>query len=368
MALFSISAQDHNKMLSKIIATSAGYVSPRGLKHLKTLASRPRSQRGVTLIELLVGLVIGLLVVAAAMGTMMVSRGISGTVSDASNIQQQAAYAMRTIGLQLRQAGSLRLDLNPTGATEDIASAVVDFEPESGDFNYTQNIIRGIDAPTGTDFKLTTGYGNYKEALHIETDDASQARDCLGQQPSETLIENNFVLKTATNELYCGGFQTPAQPIAEKVANFQVRYLMQESTAGDPQIKYATASTVGKNWGRVQAVEVCLVLYGNESIDLPAVRKVLEKAGLTLDDIGMIELNEAFAAQSLAVIRELGLDMAKVNVSGGAIAMGHPLGATGGRILTTLVHGMKRTRTRYGIATLCMGGGQGGATLLELAD
>ena len=101
---------------------------------------------------------------------------------------------------------------------------------------------------------------------------------------------------------------------------------------------------------------------------VPAVRKVLEKAGLTLDDIGMIELNEAFAAQSLAVIRELGLDMAKVNVSGGAIAMGHPLGATGGRILTTLVHGMKRTRTRYGIATLCMGGGQGGATLLELAD
>ena len=100
---------------------------------------------------------------------------------------------------------------------------------------------------------------------------------------------------------------------------------------------------------------------------VPAVRKVLEKAGLTLDDIGMIELNEAFAAQSLAVIRELGLDMAKVNVSGGAIAMGHPLGATGGRILTTLVHGMKRTRTRYGIATLCMGGGQGGATLLELA-
>ena len=101
---------------------------------------------------------------------------------------------------------------------------------------------------------------------------------------------------------------------------------------------------------------------------VPAVRKVLAKTGLSLDDIGMIELNEAFAAQSLAVIRELGLDMSKVNVSGGAIAMGHPLGATGARILTTLVHGMKRTGTKYGIATLCMGGGQGGAVLLELAD
>ena len=99
-----------------------------------------------------------------------------------------------------------------------------------------------------------------------------------------------------------------------------------------------------------------------------AVRKVLAKTGLQLDDIGMIELNEAFAAQSLAVINELGLDRSRVNVSGGAIALGHPLGATGARILTTLVHGMKRTGTKYGIATLCMGGGQGGATLLELCD
>ena len=99
-----------------------------------------------------------------------------------------------------------------------------------------------------------------------------------------------------------------------------------------------------------------------------AVRKVLEKAGMKLEDIGMVELNEAFASQSLAVIRELGLDPAIVNVSGGAIALGHPLGATGSRILTTLVHGMKRTQTRYGIATLCMGGGLGGAALLELVD
>ena len=267
-------------MLSKIIATSAGYVSPRGLKHLKTLASRPRSQRGVTLIELLVGLVIGLLVVAAAMGTMMVSRGISGTVSDASNIHQQAAYAMRTIGLQLRQAGSLRLDLNPTGATEDLAGAVVKFEHQSDE---TKNIISGIDAPTGAEFKFTTGYRNYTEALHDKPADESQVRDCLGQQHSDTLIENNFVLKTATNELYCGGFQTPAQPIAEKVANFQVRYLMQESPAGDPQIKYATATTIGNKWSQVQAVEVCLVLYGNESIDLPAGSSYTDCDGTKVD-------------------------------------------------------------------------------------
>jgi len=101
---------------------------------------------------------------------------------------------------------------------------------------------------------------------------------------------------------------------------------------------------------------------------VPAVRKVVEKAGMTLDQIGMVELNEAFAAQSLAVVNELGLDQAIVNPNGGAIAMGHPLGATGARILTTLVHGMKREGVKYGIATLCMGGGQGGATLLELCE
>ena len=267
-------------MKSKIIATSACYVRPSGLKHLKTLAPRPRSQRGVTLIELMVGLVIGLLVVAAAMGTMMVSRGISGTVSDASNIHQQAAYAMRTIGLQLRQAGSLRLDLNPTGATEDLAGAVVKFEHQSDE---TKNIISGIDAPTGAEFKFTTGYHNYKEALHGKTADESQARDCLGQQPSDTLIENNFVLKTATNELHCAGSDKVAQPIIDKVANFQVRYLVQESPAGDPQIKYASASTVGENWGQVQAVEVCLVLYGNEPIDLPAGSSYTDCDGTKVD-------------------------------------------------------------------------------------
>ena len=270
-------------MKSKIIATSACYVRPSGLKHLKTLAPRPRSQRGVTLIELMVGLVIGLLVVAAAMGTMMVSRGISGTVSDASNIQQQAAYAMRTIGLQLRQAGSLRLDLNPAGTTEDIALAPVDFEVQSGDFNYAENTISGIDEPTGAEFKLTTGYRNYKEALHSEANDASQARDCLGQQHSDTLIENNFVLKTATNELHCAGSDKVAQPIIDKVATFQVRYLVQESPAGDPQIKYASASTVGKNWRQVQAVEVCLVLYGNEPIDLPAGSSYTDCDGTKVD-------------------------------------------------------------------------------------
>jgi len=96
-----------------------------------------------------------------------------------------------------------------------------------------------------------------------------------------------------------------------------------------------------------------------------ATRKALKRAGLTIDDIDLFELNEAFAAQSLACIKELGLDRAKVNVNGGAIALGHPLGCSGARILTTLVHEMKRRGSRYGVATMCIGVGQGIATVVE---
>ncbi|HEY8347222.1 MAG TPA: 3-oxoadipyl-CoA thiolase [Symbiobacteriaceae bacterium] len=98
---------------------------------------------------------------------------------------------------------------------------------------------------------------------------------------------------------------------------------------------------------------------------VPAVRKALQRAGLTLDQIGLVELNEAFAAQSLAVIRELGLDQSKVNVNGGAIALGHPLGCSGARLVTTLLYEMRRRETRYGLATLCIGVGQGLATIFE---
>jgi acetyl-CoA C-acetyltransferase len=97
----------------------------------------------------------------------------------------------------------------------------------------------------------------------------------------------------------------------------------------------------------------------------PASRKALAAAGLTLADVGLIELNEAFAAQSLAVIQELGLDESLVNVNGGAIALGHPLGCSGARILTTLLHEMRRRGARYGLATLCIAGGQGIATVVE---
>jgi acetyl-CoA C-acetyltransferase len=97
----------------------------------------------------------------------------------------------------------------------------------------------------------------------------------------------------------------------------------------------------------------------------PASKKALEKAGLTVDDLDLVEINEAFAAVVLRFVRDMGLDLDKVNVNGGAIAMGHPLGATGGMILGTLIDELERTGGRYGLATLCVGGGMGIATVIE---
>ncbi len=98
---------------------------------------------------------------------------------------------------------------------------------------------------------------------------------------------------------------------------------------------------------------------------IPASKKALEKAGWTVADLDLIESNEAFAAQSLCVVKELGLDTAKVNVNGGAIAIGHPVGASGARVLTTLLHEMKRSGAKKGLATLCIGGGMGVALCVE---
>ena len=98
---------------------------------------------------------------------------------------------------------------------------------------------------------------------------------------------------------------------------------------------------------------------------IPAVRKLLERTGVAAADIDLVELNEAFASQSVAVVRELGLDPDRVNVNGGAIALGHPLGMSGARLVVSLVHELRRRGGRYGLATLCVGVGQGQAALFE---
>ena len=114
------------------------------------------------------------------------------------------------------------------------------------------------------------------------------------------------------------------------------------------------------SWGIV-GLEPAIMAYG----PVPSSRKALEKAGLTIDDIDRWEINEAFAGQAVACIKDLGLDVEKVNVNGGAVGIGHPLAATGTRLVLTLAHELQRCDGKYGVATACIGGGQGIAMVIE---
>jgi 3-oxoadipyl-CoA thiolase len=139
---------------------------------------------------------------------------------------------------------------------------------------------------------------------------------------------------------------------------------------GASAVLLASAEAVSANGWRPMARIVTSAVAGVEPRVMGigpifATRKALQRAQLAVEDIDLIELNEAFAAQSLACIRELGLDPAKVNVNGGAIALGHPLGCSGARILTSLVHEMQRRESHLGLATMCIGVGQGIATIVE---
>jgi acetyl-CoA C-acetyltransferase len=149
-------------------------------------------------------------------------------------------------------------------------------------------------------------------------------------------------------------------------------------TAGNASgINDGAAALVVATQKKAQVLETAplarIVSYASTGVDplvmgigpVPAVRKALERARLSITDVDVFELNEAFAAQSVAVIRELRLDPEKVNVSGGAIALGHPIGASGARILTTLVYAMRRLQGRVGVAALCIGGGMGIAMVVE---
>lgn len=248
----------------------------------------------------MVGIAIGLLVVAVAMGALMASRGISGTVSDASGIQQQAAHAMRVIGLQLRQAGSLRLSLDPgTTAAADPYLVPVAFEvdvspnthPALSSFKPQDDTLSG----TATPMTLKMAYRRYTEPTFTSATEQAQSRNCLGgpaDTSSDQRLESTFAL--SGNALRCNGNGAGAQPIVQNVANFQVRYLLQDntSTPGISTLKSVDASGV-TSWGQVQAVEVCLVLYGDEPINLPAGSNYTDCDGST--QIDMSTLNGARA-------------------------------------------------------------------------
>ena len=179
---------------------------------------------------------------------------------------------------------------------------------------------------------------------------------------------------------------SPESPNPQVVNTFEPTGIQEAADKGQPRVTAANASGINDGAAAIvlasgEAVEkyglkpmAKLIGWGQGGVDpkimgvgpVPASRQALKKAGLTIDDIDLVEANEAFAAQSIAVARELHFDMSNVNVNGGAIALGHPLGASGARIIVTLLHEMqKRPEAKRGLATLCIGGGMGVATIYE---
>lgn len=269
---------------------------------MKTL-QKPLRQRGVTLIELMVGMAIGLLVVAVAMGALMVSRGISGTVSDASGIQQQGAYILRVISQQLRQTGSLYLNPDPAGGgtSTDVLSPVafeIKAKAVSGGNSFEQESVLA-----GASDTVTTGFRRYPDNVFLVagTEAAAStpatfgtdylARNCVGapgNSSTDQRVESIFTFDSAKNELQCGGNGAAAQPIAQNVAQFQVTYMVQITDAVGSKVQFTKGSDMptaatDPAWRRVQGVQVCLVLYGSEPIDMPAGSSYTDCAGTSVN-------------------------------------------------------------------------------------
>lgn len=265
---------------------------------MKTLQIPPR-QSGVTLIELMVGLAIGLLVVAVAMGALMVSRGISGTVSDASGIQQQGAYILRVLSQQLRQTGSLYLNPDPVGGNSTDVLSPVAFEKFKDDEVGSGNSFIQEESLSGAGTSVTTAFRRYQDNVFLADNATSTtigtdflARNCVGapgNSSTDQRVESTFAFDSTKNELQCGGNGTAAQPIAQNVAQFQVTYMVQTvDAAGNTTVQYTKgsdmpAAATDPTWRRVQGVQVCLVLYGSEPIDMPAGSSYTDCAGTSVN-------------------------------------------------------------------------------------
>lgn len=253
--------------------------APRGAH--KTAPSELRTarhQQGVTLLELLVGITVGLLVVAVATTALMVSRGVSGTVSDASSIQQQAAYGMRLIGLQMRQAGSL--NLIPTGTPSEktymqpfaFEQFAINLSEPTESYDPATDTIKATEDPsTGNSF--TTGFSRIKDKVFGSAAETILMRNCLGGPKDDStsfIIRSEFKFDSTKFELRCNGNNAGEQPVLQNVAEFQWRYLVQDIPIANPgaaTIQYT--STAPTDLTKIQAVEVCMVLFGTETIDMP---------------------------------------------------------------------------------------------------
>ena len=271
----------------------------------------------------------------------------------------------------------------------------------------------GRHRPIGGIYDLLHSVGDVAQGLHIHADRVAQHPVALladlGRESMQIIpqlldagkeVRDRFrqplgiTVKRSVIETYRpqvsklrGAFPvSPESPNPQVVNTFEPTGIQDAADKGQPRVTAANASGINDGAAAIvlasgEAVEkyglkpmAKLIGWGQGGVDpkimgvgpVPATRQALKKAGLTIEDMDLVEANEAFAAQSIAVARELHFDMSKVNVNGGAIALGHPVGASGARIIVTLLHEMqKRPEAKRGLATLCIGGGMGVATIYE---
>ncbi len=247
-----------------------------------------RTHNGLSLVELLIGMAIGLLITAVALGSMLISQSISTTTSESTALQQDASNALRIIGLQIRQAGSVALNLQPdiSAPMETEALRPVIFEHLLGIPTDPSSPINPVASPLvvkSTGDSIQINYENFTEYLHRKSSgasnngNASQLKDCLGQNQSNhslsKTISSTFFLRDS--QLMCTGVAGTPQPVISNVKNFSVRLLLSPSTGTTSQSQYATPQSFRSgvfDWKDARAVEICLEL---------------ESPNLRVTDIGM---------------------------------------------------------------------------------
>lgn len=232
--------------------------------------SKMNSQKGLSLLELLIGLAIGLMTVAVAMVALMSSRSTTATINDSSMLQQQFSYVLRLMGQQIRQASSVELDLYPKmeNAPSNLSDSI--YQPVAFKQPLNSSEKSGIFSKINQDgaYELVVSYSNYTEKLSTNSSaPTSPYKNCLGENGNTTTITSKF--KFENNRLYCAGEAT-YQPIAENVADFKVKYLYQTSDSEkQPQLKYVKAENFSAEWNKIYGVEICIVLFGEENIEIP---------------------------------------------------------------------------------------------------
>lgn len=326
-----------------------------------------------------------------------VSSLLAGVTEDAAafTVHRQCAAGLTAISCAAQQIQTGRAEVVIAGGTESLSRAPY----------YLRNARYGYKAGDAVliDSLTEAGPGGQPASIYGSFGMGDTAENVAEQFNVSREDQDRFAVQSqerCQKAMAAGTFKAEIVPVEIKTRKGTVivdtdegpRPSTMESLAAlKPVFKKDGSVTAGNSCGRNDAASALVLMSADKAKELgikpmarvvhdafagvppqimgigpvASTRKILKQTGMTLDQIGLIELNEAFASQSLAVIRELGLDQEKVNVNGGAIALGHPVGATGARLMTTLLYEMQRRKTQYGMVTLCIGGGQGGSMIVE---